>query len=78
MVTTLIAIGTFIVGLILGALGGVYYLKNQMKNMQMSEKDIQTMARSMGMNLNQKQLTQVTRRMQASQNKKQGAKKPKK
>ncbi|MFD2171388.1 YneF family protein [Tumebacillus lipolyticus] len=68
MVTTLIAIGTLLVGLILGALGGVYYLKKKMQNMQMSDKEVQAMARSMGMNLNQKQLAQVTKRMQSANN----------
>lgn len=66
MWATLIAIGTFILGLVLGALGGVYYLRKKMMNMQMSAGDIQNMARSMGMNLNQKQLNQVQKRMQNS------------
>ncbi|ARU62429.1 hypothetical protein CBW65_16795 [Tumebacillus avium] len=70
MFTTLIAIGTFVLGLVLGAIGGVYYLKNKMTNMQMSDKEIQTMARSMGMNLNQKQLMQVSKRMQSANNNK--------
>jgi len=64
MTTTLIAIGTFILGLILGAVGGVYYLRKKMMNMKMSDTDIAAMARSMGMNLNQKQLSQVSKRMQ--------------
>lgn len=66
MWATIIAIGTFILGLVLGALGGVYYLRKKMMNMQMSAGDIQNMARSMGMNLNQKQLNQVQKRMQNS------------
>jgi len=60
------AIGTFILGLVLGALGGVYYLRRQMSNMQMSDADIATMARSMGVNLSQKQLAQVSKRMKNS------------
>ena len=64
MTITLVAIGTFILGLVLGALGGVYYLRNKMMNMKMSDQDIQQMARNMGMNLNQKQLMQVSKRMQ--------------
>jgi uncharacterized protein YneF (UPF0154 family) len=63
MATTLIAIGTFILGLVLGGLGGVYYLRKKMMNMQMSDADIAAMARSMGMNLNQKQLAQISKRM---------------
>ncbi|HEU4962398.1 MAG TPA: YneF family protein [Bacilli bacterium] len=61
-----VSIVTFIVGLVLGGLGGVYYLRRQMSNMQMSQTDIQNMARSMGMNLNQKQLNQVQKRMKNS------------
>ncbi|TCP52509.1 hypothetical protein EV586_110120 [Tumebacillus sp. BK434] len=77
LATTLIAIGTLVLGLVLGAIGGVYYLKNKMTNMQMSDKDIQSMARSMGMNLNQKQLMQVSKRMQAANNNKSKPKKKK-
>lgn len=71
------AIGTFIVGLVLGALGGVYYLRRQMSGMKMSDADIATMARSMGVNLSQKQLAQVSKRMQNSTPGKPGAKKRK-
>lgn len=77
LATTLIAIGTLVLGLVLGAIGGVYYLKNKMTNMQMSDKEIQAMARSMGMNLNQKQLMQVSKRMQAANNNKSKPKKKK-
>lgn len=63
MAMTFVAIGTFILGLVLGALGGVYYLRKKMMNMQMSDTDIASMARSMGMNLNQKQMAQLQRRM---------------
>jgi uncharacterized protein YneF (UPF0154 family) len=79
MTTTLIAIGTFVLGLILGAIGGVYYLRQKMMNMKMSEQEIAAMARSMGMNLNQKQLAQVSKRMQNMNAKSMlGAGKPKK
>jgi uncharacterized protein YneF (UPF0154 family) len=87
MAITLTAIGTFILGLVLGALGGVYYLRNKMQNMTMSDAEIATMAKGMGMNLNQKQLAQIQRRMKnANQNqqknkasaKKQPSKSPKK
>lgn len=67
MATTFIAIGTFILGLVLGALGGVYYLRNKMQNMTMSDTEIATMAKGMGMNLNQKQLAQIQRRMKNAQ-----------
>ncbi|WP_139492294.1 YneF family protein [Brevibacillus dissolubilis] len=58
-----IPIVTLIVGLIGGFYGGVYYLKQQMGNMQMDEKQLHTMARSMGINLNQKQLRNLQRNM---------------
>ncbi|AMA74083.1 MULTISPECIES: YneF family protein [Aneurinibacillus] len=60
----IIPILTLLVGVIAGFALGVWYLRNQMANMQMDEKQIQQIARSMGMNLNQKQLNQMTRRMQ--------------
>lgn len=59
----IIPIITFIVGLILGALIGVYYLKRQMTNMSMDNKQLQQMAKQMGYNLNQKQLNQVNKMM---------------
>lgn len=59
----IIPILTLILGLVGGFFIGVYYLRKQMTNMQMDEKQIQTMARSMGMNLNQKQLKQMSRNM---------------
>lgn len=66
---------TLIVGLILGFLGGAYYLRKQAKNMQMDSKQLQNMARSMGMNLNQKQLKQMERSMQNTNQKKKKKKK---
>lgn len=58
-----IPIVTLLVGLAGGFYGGTLYLKKQLGNMQMDDKQIQTMARSMGMNLNQKQLKQMSRNM---------------
>ncbi len=63
MWNVIIPILTLIVGLIGGFYAGVYYLRKQLSNMQMDEKQIQMMARSMGMNLNQKQLKQMSRNM---------------
>ncbi|UFJ43191.1 YneF family protein [Brevibacillus humidisoli] len=59
----IIPVLTLIVGLIGGFFGGTYYLRKQLSNMQMDEKQLQAMARSMGMNLNQKQLKQMQRNM---------------
>ena len=60
---TLIAIGTFVVGVIVGGIGGVYYLKKKMMNMNFGNADIASMAKSMGMNLNQKQMQMLQQRM---------------
>ncbi len=59
----IIPVLTLILGLVGGFFIGVYYLRKQISNMQMDEKQIQAMARSMGMNLNQKQLKQMSRNM---------------
>jgi uncharacterized protein len=67
----IIPILTLIIGLVGGFFGGIYYLKRQMTNMKLDDKQLQAMAKSMGMNLNQKQLTQAQKMMQQSiQNKK--------
>lgn len=60
----IIPILTLIAGLVLGFFGGVFYLRRQVTNMQMDSKQLQGMARSMGMNLNQKQLKQMEKAMQ--------------
>lgn len=59
----IIPIVTFIIGAVGGFAGGVFYLRRQMSNMSMDNKQIQQMARQMGMNLNQKQLNQMNRKM---------------
>lgn len=63
----IIPILTLIIGLVGGFFGGVYYLKKQMLNMQFDEKQLQAMAKNMGMNLNQKQLSQATKAMKSMQ-----------
>lgn len=61
---------SFIIGLILGAVIGVYYLRKKMKNLSMDDKQMQQMAKQMGVNLNQKQLKQVNRMMNNMNDKK--------
>ncbi|MFV9511527.1 YneF family protein [Tepidibacillus sp. LV47] len=56
-----IPIITFVVGAVAGFAIGVFYLRKQFANMAMDQKQIQQMARKMGMNLNQKQLNQMSR-----------------
>ncbi|MEW9670638.1 YneF family protein [Ammoniphilus sp. 3BR4] len=63
----IIPILTLILGLVGGFFGGIYYLKHQMTNMQMDEKQLMAMAKSMGMNLNQKQISQASRAMKSMQ-----------
>ncbi|WP_018132586.1 YneF family protein [Effusibacillus pohliae] len=58
-----IGVVSFLLGAVAGFYGAVQYLKKQMANMQMSEEEIAAMARSMGRNLNKKQLAQITRQM---------------
>ncbi|NGQ97398.1 YneF family protein [Brevibacillus sp. SYP-B805] len=59
----IIPILTLLAGLIGGFFLGAYYLRRQLSNMQMDDKQLQAMARSMGVNLNQKQLKQMSRTM---------------
>ncbi|MDB5083237.1 MAG: hypothetical protein JWN30_123 [Bacilli bacterium] len=77
----LAAIITGVVCLILGLIGGFYggveVLKRRLEKEQMSEKQIQIMAKQMGMNLNQKQLAQVTRQMKSAKEKEKAKKKTK-
>ncbi|WP_134699820.1 YneF family protein [Ammoniphilus sp. YIM 78166] len=63
----IIPILTLILGLVGGFFGGVYYLKHQMTNLKMDEKQLQAMAKSMGMNLNQKQIMQASKAMKSMQ-----------
>lgn len=63
-----------IITLIIGAVGGFFfasfYLRKEFTKMQSDPKQIQALAKSMGMNLNQKQLNMVTRQMQQGTKKK--------
>jgi len=65
-----IPIITFIIGLIIGALVGVYYLRKKMQNLSMDDKQMQQLAKQMGVNLNKKQLNQVNRMMKNMNDKK--------
>jgi uncharacterized protein YneF (UPF0154 family) len=59
----LVGIIALVVGIAIGFALGFWGLKRQMMNMQFNEQQIAQMAKRMGMNLNQKQLQQVTRQM---------------
>ncbi|MDI3257206.1 MAG: YneF family protein [Kyrpidia sp.] len=59
-------IGVFILGAAAGFALGVWYLRRQLKNTRMDEKQVLAMARSMGINLNQRQLQAVMRQMKQS------------
>jgi len=65
-----IPIITFIAGLIIGALIGAYYLRKKIQNLTMDDKQMQQMARQMGVNLNKKQLNQANRMMKNMNDKK--------
>lgn len=45
----IIPIITFIIGLIIGALIGVYYLRKKMQGLSMDDKQMQQLARQMGL-----------------------------
>ncbi|WP_127588712.1 YneF family protein [Paenibacillus koleovorans] len=55
----IIPIVTLIVGLVGGFFIGVYYLRNQMEQMQNNPEMITQMAKKMGYNLNKQQMNKV-------------------
>lgn len=63
MWSVIIPILTLILGFILGAVVASLVLKKQFTNLQSDPKQIQALAKSMGMNLNQKQLNNISRQM---------------
>lgn len=54
---------TLIIGLIIGFLIGVYYLRKQLENLQNNPEMIQKIAKQMGYQVNKKQLQQVQQMM---------------
>lgn len=54
---------TLIVGLVLGFIIGVYYLRRQMTKMQSDPDMLAKMAKQMGYNLNNKQMQQAQQMM---------------
>ncbi|MDG0792572.1 YneF family protein [Cohnella ginsengisoli] len=63
----LIPVLTLIVGLALGFLGGVFYLRSQMTKMQNNPDMLAKMAKQMGYNMNKQQL-QKAQQMMKNQN----------
>ncbi|RKP48799.1 YneF family protein [Cohnella endophytica] len=59
----IIPILTLIVGLILGFIVGVYYLRSQMTKMQNNPEMLQKMAKQMGYNMNSQQLAKAQQMM---------------
>ncbi|QJD84806.1 YneF family protein [Cohnella herbarum] len=59
----IIPILTLIVGLILGFIVGVFYLRNQMTKMQSNPEMLQKMAKQMGYNMNSQQLAKAQQMM---------------
>ncbi|MFC5470786.1 YneF family protein [Cohnella suwonensis] len=59
----IIPILTLIVGLILGFVVGVFYLRNQMTKMQSNPEMLQKMAKQMGYNMNSQQIAQAQKMM---------------
>lgn len=54
-----IPIITLIVGAVLGFIGGVFYLRNQLTKMQNDPEMLARMAKQMGYNMNKQQLQQA-------------------
>lgn len=67
MWTYLIPTLTLIVGLVIGFIVGVFYLRNQMTKMQNNPEMLQKMAKQMGYNMNSQQL-QKAQQMMKNQN----------
>lgn len=63
----IIPIVTLIVGAVLGFIGGVFYLRNQLTKMQSNPEMLQKMAKQMGYNMNNQQL-QKAQQMMKNQN----------
>jgi uncharacterized protein len=74
MWTYIIPILTLIVGLVVGFIVGVYYLRNQMTKMQNNPEMLQKMAKQMGYNMNSQQLAKA---QQMLKNQNQGGGNPK-
>jgi uncharacterized protein YneF (UPF0154 family) len=55
----IIPVLTLIVGLVLGFIGGVFYLRSQMTRMQNDPELLQKMAKQMGYNMNKQQLSKA-------------------
>lgn len=64
MWSILIPVLTLIVGLILGFIGGVFYLRSQLTRMQSDPEMLQKMAKQMGYNMNKQQLNKAQQMMQ--------------
>jgi uncharacterized protein len=74
MWTYIIPILTLIVGLVVGFIVGVFYLRNQMTKMQNNPEMLQKMAKQMGYNMNSQQLAKAQQMMK---NQNQGGGNPK-
>lgn len=62
-----IPIAALIVGLAGGFFIGVYYLRRQLESMQNNPEMLRNMAKKMGYNVNQKQMSQMQQMMQQNQ-----------
>lgn len=74
----IIPIVTFIVGAAGGGYGASKLMQKEMMKMQNDPAQIQAIAKSMGVNMSQKQLNMVTRQMQGAGKKPSANKQPKK
>ncbi|WP_027092914.1 YneF family protein [Cohnella thermotolerans] len=66
----IIPVLTLIVGLVLGFIGGVFYLRSQMTRMQNDPELLQKMAKQMGYNMNKQQLSKAQQMLKQQNHKK--------
>lgn len=59
----IIPLVTLVVGIVIGFVVGVFYLRQQIMKMQKDPQMLQKMAKQMGYNLNQQQLQKVQKMM---------------
>ncbi|CAM3672574.1 YneF family protein [Cohnella lubricantis] len=74
MWTVIIAVITLIVGLVVGFIGGVFYLRSQMTKMQSNPEMLAKMAKQMGYNMNKQQLSKAQQMMKQQNFNKKGRK----
>lgn len=74
MWNVIIPVLTLIVGLVIGFIGGIFYLRSQMTKMQNNPEMLAKMAKQMGYNMNKQQLSKAQQMMKQQNFNKKGRK----